>query len=114
MCIYPVASCPIAIVGHDAIAGNLANGGVSRPSPHGFHGTESSSATTGACIRSATSVAGAVASLICTRQKKELDHDHLPMQVEIHEEGPREGFQIAPGPISTADKIRLIEAQAET
>jgi hypothetical protein len=36
------------------------------------------------------------------------------MQVEIHEEGPREGFQIASGPISTADKIRLIEAQAET
>jgi hypothetical protein len=55
-----------------------------------------------------------VASLICTRRKKELDHDHLPMQVEIHEEGPREGFQIEPGPISTADKIRLIEAQAET
>jgi hypothetical protein len=35
------------------------------------------------------------------------------MQVEIHEEGPLEGFQIAPGPISTADKIRLIEAQAK-
>ena len=34
----------------------------------------------------------------------------LPTQVEIHEEGPREGFQIEPGPISTADKIRLIEA----
>jgi isopropylmalate/homocitrate/citramalate synthase len=38
----------------------------------------------------------------------------LPKQVEIHEEGPREGFQIEPGPISTADKIRLIEALAET
>ena len=38
----------------------------------------------------------------------------LPTQVEIHEEGPREGFQIEPGPISTADKIRLIEALAET
>ena len=38
----------------------------------------------------------------------------LPKHVEIHEEGPREGFQIEPGPISTTDKIRLIEALAET
>src|SRR5262249_12536149 len=38
----------------------------------------------------------------------------LPSHVEIHEEGPREGFQIEPGPISSADKIRLIEALAET
>src|SRR5207237_3542840 len=38
----------------------------------------------------------------------------LPTHVEIHEEGPREGFQIEPGPIATADKIRLIEALAET
>jgi hydroxymethylglutaryl-CoA lyase len=38
----------------------------------------------------------------------------LPKHVEIHEEGPREGFQIEPGPIKTADKIRLIEALAET
>jgi isopropylmalate/homocitrate/citramalate synthase len=38
----------------------------------------------------------------------------LPRHVEIHEEGPREGFQIEPGPISSSDKIRLIEALAET
>ena len=38
----------------------------------------------------------------------------LPTHVEIHEEGPREGFQIEPGPIGTADKIKLIEALAET
>ena len=38
----------------------------------------------------------------------------LPKHVEIHEEGPREGFQIEPGPISTADKIKLIEALGET
>ena len=38
----------------------------------------------------------------------------LPKKVEIHEEGPREGFQIEPGPISTADKIRVIEGLAET
>src|ERR1041385_3524412 len=38
----------------------------------------------------------------------------LPTTIEIHEEGPREGFQIEPGPISTADKIRVIEALAET
>jgi hydroxymethylglutaryl-CoA lyase len=38
----------------------------------------------------------------------------LPAQIEIHEEGPREGFQIEPGPISTESKIKLIEALAET
>jgi isopropylmalate/homocitrate/citramalate synthase len=38
----------------------------------------------------------------------------LPTHVDIHEEGPREGFQIEPGPISTSDKIKLIEALAET
>ncbi|MBP0495414.1 hydroxymethylglutaryl-CoA lyase [Roseomonas indoligenes] len=38
----------------------------------------------------------------------------LPKRVHIQEEGPREGFQIEPGPIATADKIRLIEALAET
>ncbi len=38
----------------------------------------------------------------------------LPQSVEIHEEGPREGFQIEPGPIATADKIKLIEALADT
>ena len=38
----------------------------------------------------------------------------LPRQVEIHEEGPREGFQIEPGPIGSADKVRLIEALAQT
>ena len=38
----------------------------------------------------------------------------LPKSVEIHEEGPREGFQIEPGPISSADKIRLIDALSET
>ncbi len=39
---------------------------------------------------------------------------NTPKQVEIYEEGPREGFQIEPGPIPTADKIKLIEALAET
>ncbi len=38
----------------------------------------------------------------------------LPTSIHIHEEGPREGFQIEPGPISAADKIRLIEALSET
>ena len=38
----------------------------------------------------------------------------MPKFVDVHEEGPREGFQIEPGPIATADKIRLIEALAET
>lgn len=34
----------------------------------------------------------------------------LPVSVVISEEGPREGFQIEPGPIATADKIALIDA----
>ena len=38
----------------------------------------------------------------------------MPSRIDIHEEGPREGFQIEPGPIASADKIRLIEALAET
>ena len=38
----------------------------------------------------------------------------LPEFVTINEEGPREGFQIEPGPISTANKIKLINALSET
>lgn len=38
----------------------------------------------------------------------------LPDRILITEEGPREGFQIEPGPISTADKLRLVEALAGT
>ena len=38
----------------------------------------------------------------------------LPRSITVHEEGPREGFQIEKGPIPTARKIELIEALAET
>ncbi len=38
----------------------------------------------------------------------------LPTHVTIAEEGPREGFQIEPGPIPTADKIALIDALSGT
>ena len=38
----------------------------------------------------------------------------LPTRVTINEEGPREGFQIEPGPIDTARKIELIDALSET
>ena len=38
----------------------------------------------------------------------------LPKSVQINEEGPREGFQIEPGPISTDRKIALIEALSAT
>ena len=34
----------------------------------------------------------------------------LPKKVDIQEEGPREGFQIEPGPIATERKIELIDA----
>ena len=38
----------------------------------------------------------------------------IPGFVHIREEGPREGFQIEPGPISTEDKIRLVDALSAT
>ncbi|MGX1322051.1 isopropylmalate/homocitrate/citramalate synthase [Bradyrhizobium sp. USDA 377] len=38
----------------------------------------------------------------------------LPNRIVITEEGPREGFQIEPGPIATADKIALIDALSAT
>jgi hydroxymethylglutaryl-CoA lyase len=38
----------------------------------------------------------------------------LPRSVSIHEEGPREGFQIEPGPIPTSRKIEFIDALSET
>jgi hydroxymethylglutaryl-CoA lyase len=37
-----------------------------------------------------------------------------PAFVHINEEGPREGFQIEPGPITTARKIELIDALSQT
>ena len=38
----------------------------------------------------------------------------MPKFVHINEEGPREGFQIEKGPISTTQKIELIDALSET
>jgi hydroxymethylglutaryl-CoA lyase len=38
----------------------------------------------------------------------------LPKSVSIKEEGPREGFQIEKGPITTARKIELIDALSKT
>jgi hypothetical protein len=38
----------------------------------------------------------------------------LPACVDITEEGPREAFQIEPGPIPTADKVALIDALSGT
>ena len=38
----------------------------------------------------------------------------LPKKIELHEEGPREGFQIEKGPISTERKIALIDALSAT
>ena len=38
----------------------------------------------------------------------------LPAKVTLNEEGPREGFQIEPGPISTTRKIDLIDALSVT
>ncbi|MEO8202553.1 MAG: hydroxymethylglutaryl-CoA lyase [Betaproteobacteria bacterium] len=38
----------------------------------------------------------------------------LPKTVSIKEEGPREGFQIETGPITTARKIELIDALSKT
>ncbi|SHH96479.1 hydroxymethylglutaryl-CoA lyase [Pollutimonas bauzanensis] len=38
----------------------------------------------------------------------------LPKKVRINEEGPREGFQIEKGPISTGQKIALIDSLSKT
>ena len=38
----------------------------------------------------------------------------LPKRIHIFEEGPREGFQIEKGPITTARKIELIDALSKT
>lgn len=38
----------------------------------------------------------------------------LPARISITEEGPREGFQIEPGPITTAGKLELINALSNT
>jgi hydroxymethylglutaryl-CoA lyase len=38
----------------------------------------------------------------------------IPKSISINEEGPREGFQIEPGPIPTARKIELVDALADT
>ncbi|MBI3069310.1 MAG: hydroxymethylglutaryl-CoA lyase, partial [Betaproteobacteria bacterium] len=38
----------------------------------------------------------------------------IPRSIRITEEGPREGFQIEPGPIPTARKIELIDALSRT
>lgn len=38
----------------------------------------------------------------------------LPKKIQINEEGPREGFQIEKGPISTERKVELIDALSET
>ncbi len=38
----------------------------------------------------------------------------LPQRIIITEEGPREGFQIEPGPIRTEDKIRFIDLLSNT
>lgn len=38
----------------------------------------------------------------------------LPRSVEIHEEGPREGFQIEPPGFSVAERVALVHALAQT
>ena len=38
----------------------------------------------------------------------------LPSCIAIKEEGPREGFQIEPGPIPTERKIEFIDALSDT
>lgn len=43
-----------------------------------------------------------------------MSYKNLPNQISITEEGPREGFQIEPGPIATEEKVRLVEALSQT
>lgn len=46
--------------------------------------------------------------------RREESVSDLPGSVSISEEGPREGFQIEPGPISSQNKIDLIDALSAT
>jgi hydroxymethylglutaryl-CoA lyase len=43
-----------------------------------------------------------------------MSNAHFPVGIRIFEEGPREGFQSETSAIPTSDKVRLIEALAET
>lgn len=43
-----------------------------------------------------------------------MNTNELPTHIQITEEGPREGFQIEPGPIPTDKKVRMINALSET
>ena len=38
----------------------------------------------------------------------------LPASVHLREVGPREGIQLERAPLETADKVRIVEALAET
>ena len=42
-----------------------------------------------------------------------MDTSQLPQRVEIHEEGPREGFQIEPAGFSIAQRVALVHALAD-
>jgi hydroxymethylglutaryl-CoA lyase len=42
-----------------------------------------------------------------------MDTSQLPQRVEIHEEGPREGFQIEPAGFSVEQRVALVHALAE-
>jgi len=48
------------------------------------------------------------------RDRKRRPVSDLPTSIVIHEEGPREGFQIEPAGIATADKIALVDALSAT
>ena len=37
----------------------------------------------------------------------------LPKRITLHELGPREGMQIEKNPVSTAEKIRLVDMLSE-
>jgi hydroxymethylglutaryl-CoA lyase len=54
------------------------------------------------------------AAASCHQHARRKAMTDLPERIEIHEEGPREGFQIEAGPISTTDKVRFCEALANT
>lgn len=43
-----------------------------------------------------------------------MNTNELPAHIQITEEGPREGFQIEPGPIATHEKVRMINALSDT
>src|SRR5690349_21298318 len=74
-------------------------------------------AASGSCWRSTGSI-GCSTPNRCVARAPRIDPNQemtmaLPKKIVIHELGPREGMQIEKNPVSTAEKVRLIDLLSE-